>query len=68
MPHDELLQLLAKARAVLDRHLFEADGKAVRDDVAEICMAIDDALPPQPPRLPLTATDASLVLAERTAA
>ena len=44
MRNDELLPLLARARAVLDRHLFE-EGGAVRDDVAEICMAIDDALP-----------------------
>jgi hypothetical protein len=44
MRNDELLPLLARARAVLDRHLFEESG-AVRDDVAEICMAIDDALP-----------------------
>jgi hypothetical protein len=25
--------------------MFEADGEAIRDDVAEVCMAIDDALP-----------------------
>jgi len=48
MPHDEfeeMLALLAKARAVLDRYMFEEDRAAIRDDVAEICMAIDDALP-----------------------
>jgi hypothetical protein len=48
MPHDELdqlLALLARARAVLDRYIFEEDGEVMRDDVAEVCMAIDDALP-----------------------
>jgi hypothetical protein len=48
MPHDELdqlLELLARARAVLDRYMFEQDGEAMRDDIAEVCMAIDDALP-----------------------
>lgn len=48
MPHDELdqlLELLARARAVLDRYMFEQDGEAVRDDIAEVCLAIDDALP-----------------------
>lgn len=48
MPHDELdelLALLARARAVLDRYMFEQDGEVMRDDVAEVCVAIDDALP-----------------------
>jgi hypothetical protein len=45
MPHEEMLLLLTKARAVLDRYMFEGDGEAIRDDVAEICMAIDSALP-----------------------
>jgi hypothetical protein len=48
MPHDELdqlLVLLARARAVLDRYMFEQDGEAARDDIAEVCIAIDDALP-----------------------
>jgi hypothetical protein len=45
MPHEELLALLKRARAVLDRYMFEADGEMIRDDVAEVCMAIDDALP-----------------------
>ena len=45
MPHDQLIALLKKARAVLDRYMFEADGELIRDDVAEICMAIDDTLP-----------------------
>lgn len=45
MPHEELLALLKRARAVLDRYMFEADGEMIRDDVAEVCMQIDDALP-----------------------
>ena len=45
MYHEELLALLAQSRSVLDRYLFEADGEAIRDDVAEICIAIDDVLP-----------------------
>jgi hypothetical protein len=45
MSHDELVALLARARTVLERYMFEADGEAIRDDVAEVCMAIDDALP-----------------------
>jgi hypothetical protein len=43
--HQELTTLLIQARAVLDRYLFEGDGETIRDDVAEVCMAIDDALP-----------------------
>jgi hypothetical protein len=45
MPHEELIELLQRARTVLERHMFEADGEAIRDDIAEVCMAIDDALP-----------------------
>ena len=44
MPNDELLALLKKARAVLDRYMFD-DDQLLRDDVADICMKIDDALP-----------------------
>lgn len=44
MPNDELLALLRKARAVLDRYMFD-DDQILRDDVADICMKIDDALP-----------------------
>jgi hypothetical protein len=44
MTNDELLGLLSRARVVLACHMFDPD-EAVRDDVAEICMAIDDALP-----------------------
>jgi hypothetical protein len=45
MLQDELLALLTRCRAVLERHLFEADGESLRDDIAQVCMAIDDALP-----------------------
>jgi hypothetical protein len=45
MSHDDLLALLARARKVLERYMFEADGEQIRDDVAEVCIAIDDALP-----------------------
>jgi hypothetical protein len=45
MPHDETLKLLVRARAVLDRYLFDPTTETVCDDVAEVCMAIDDALP-----------------------
>jgi hypothetical protein len=45
MSHDELLALLTRARAVLGPYLFGAEDESIRDDVAEICMAIDDALP-----------------------
>jgi hypothetical protein len=44
MPYEELLALLNRARTVLDRYMFDPD-EAIRDDVAEVCMAIDDALP-----------------------
>jgi hypothetical protein len=43
--HEELLVLLRKARKVLEYHLFGEAGEVIHDDVAEICMAIDDALP-----------------------
>jgi len=43
--HDEMFALLKRARMVLERYMFEADGEAIRDDVAEVCMAIDDAMP-----------------------
>ncbi|HEY2338891.1 MAG TPA: hypothetical protein VGH75_00010 [Steroidobacteraceae bacterium] len=45
MSHDELLVLLTRARAVLGHYLFDGEDEPVRDDIAEICMAIDDALP-----------------------
>lgn len=44
MPNDDLLALLKKARAVLDHYMFD-DDQILRDDVADICMKIDDALP-----------------------
>jgi hypothetical protein len=45
MSQDDLIALLNRARTVLERYMFEADGAAIRDDVTEVCMAIDDALP-----------------------
>ncbi len=45
MTHEQLLALVKKARKVLEHHLFDESGEVIRDDVAEICMAIDDALP-----------------------
>jgi hypothetical protein len=45
MPNEELTALLSRARGILERYMFEPDGGAIRDDVAEVCMAIDDALP-----------------------
>jgi hypothetical protein len=36
--------LLNEARVVLERHMF--DGVDLRDDVAEICLKIEDALRP----------------------
>jgi hypothetical protein len=45
MSHEELLALLKRARTVLDGYMFEGDGEAIRDDVAEVCLAIDDAMP-----------------------
>jgi hypothetical protein len=44
MSHDELLALLHRARAVLGRYLVD-ESETMRDDVAQICMAIDDAFP-----------------------
>jgi hypothetical protein len=45
MPHDELIALLTRTRTVLDRYMFDEGGETIRDDVASLCMAIDDALP-----------------------
>jgi hypothetical protein len=36
-------KLLRSARSLLDRFMFE--GEEMRDDVANLCMKIDDALP-----------------------
>jgi hypothetical protein len=44
MTPDDYVVLLIQARLVLERYLF--DGVDLRDDVAEICAQIDDALPP----------------------
>jgi len=44
MSQEQLLALLTRARSVLERYLFD-DEEAMHDDVAEVCMAIDDALP-----------------------
>lgn len=44
MTHEELMMLLSRARTVLERYMFD-ESEAIRDDVAELCMAIDDALP-----------------------
>ncbi len=44
MTPSECEDLLRAARAVLERHLFDADGELVRDDIAELCMKIDEAL------------------------
>lgn len=45
MQQADLLALLKRARTVLEHYLLEVEGEAVRDDVAEVCMAIDDVLP-----------------------
>jgi hypothetical protein len=45
MNHEELVMLLIRARDLLDTYLFEPDGENLRDDVAQVCMAIDDVLP-----------------------
>jgi hypothetical protein len=42
MAAGEYVALLNEARSVLERYLF--DGVDLRDDVAEICAKIDDAL------------------------
>jgi len=67
MSHDELLVLLARARAVLDRYMFDAEGEVIRDDVAEICMAIDDALPDEG-RVPLRKAELDRSMLQRSAA
>jgi hypothetical protein len=43
---DSSLALLAEARRVLDRYMF--DGDLCRDDIAEVCQKIDDLLPVNP--------------------
>lgn len=67
MPHDELLVLLARARAVMDRYMFDDDGAVIRDDIAEICMAIDDAMPDES-RVPVRKAELDRSLLRRSAA
>jgi hypothetical protein len=67
MPHAELLDLLARARAVLDRYMFDAEGAVIRDDVAELCMAIDDALPEEG-RVPVRKAELDRSMLQRPAA
>ncbi len=43
MANTEHENLLRSARSLLDRFMFEGDE--LRDDVANLCMQIDDALP-----------------------
>jgi hypothetical protein len=45
MTPEECEHLIRTARAVLERYLFDADGQVIRDDIAEICMKIDEAFP-----------------------
>jgi hypothetical protein len=40
MTNDELRSLLEEALQVLERYMF--DGEHCRDDIAEICIKIDD--------------------------
>jgi hypothetical protein len=44
MPNTKHEKLLRSARSLLDRFMF--DGDELRDDVANLCMNIDDVLPP----------------------
>ena len=67
MHHDELLALLARARAVMDRYMFDAEGEMMRDDVAEICMAIDDAMPDEG-RVPVRKAELDRSMLQRSAA
>jgi hypothetical protein len=45
MTDKDMLALLTRARTVLDHYLFDEATEGVRDDVVQVCMAIDDALP-----------------------
>jgi len=67
MPPDELLVLLARARAVMDRYMFDPESEVIRDDIAEICMAIDDALPDEG-RVPLRKAELDRSMLQRSAA
>ncbi|MBS0579283.1 MAG: hypothetical protein JSR36_08485 [Proteobacteria bacterium] len=44
MTNNELLALLARARQVMDRYIFD-DAQVMRDDVAQLCMALDEVMP-----------------------
>ena len=52
MTHDDYAQLLRSARSVLERYMF--DGDSVRDDIAAICMKIDDSIAYAPDVVPAT--------------
>ena len=67
MPHDDLLVQLARARAVLERYMFDADSEVIRDDVAEVCMAIDDSLPDEG-RVPVRKAELDRSMLQRSAA
>lgn len=43
MTLDDYAKLLGQARRVLERYMF--DGVDLRDDIAEVCADIDEALP-----------------------
>ena len=43
MPHDDLIALLRRARAVLERCMFEADGAAIRDEARLRITALEDS-------------------------
>jgi hypothetical protein len=45
MANEELVALLSRARRVLEHYLVDEGSELLRDDVAQVCMAIDDALP-----------------------
>lgn len=40
-------RVLRCARLILERYMTEDEGM-LRDDVAEVCIKIDDLLPPEP--------------------
>lgn len=46
MADSDYEKLLRSARTLLDRFMFEGDE--MRDDVANLCMRIDDVLPSTP--------------------
>jgi hypothetical protein len=43
MTSGELIALLKESRTVMERYMF--DGVDLRDDIAEVCAKIDDAIP-----------------------